>query len=66
MTTQTENQPKQMPAFFIYDQDEEGNTLRIGAVFRHKRGSGFNIVIDDKRYLAFPPRAKSEVSGEGA
>ena len=66
MTTQTENKPKQLPAFFIYDQDEEGNTLRIGAAFRHKRGFGLNIILDDKRYLAFPPKPKLEVTGEGA
>jgi len=66
MSTQDESKPMQMPAFFIYDQDEEGNSLRIGAVFRHKRGPGFNILLDGKRYLAFPPKVKTEASGESA
>lgn len=66
MTTEVERKPKQMPAFFIYDQDEEGNNLRIGAVFRHKRGQGFNILLDGKRYLAFPPKLKTDASGESA
>jgi hypothetical protein len=64
MTT-TNDKEKQAPAFYIFKQEAEGVTTRIGAAFRHKKGNGLNIVIGDSRYVAFPPKSKPE-TGEGA
>ena len=58
MTTSTENQSKQVPAFYIFAQDADGQSKRIGAAFRHNKGNGFNILIGNTRYVAFPPKAK--------
>ena len=66
MTTETQTQPKQMPAFFIFSQAEDGKNRRIGAAFRHGKGNGFNVVIGNTRYVAFPPKATSAATGESA
>ncbi len=60
MTTITENIPKAKPAFYIFAQDAEGHSFRVGAVFKHKKGNGVNIVIGNGRYAAFPPKAITE------
>ena len=64
MTTQTETttKEKQVPAFYIFDTVETNGkkeNKRIGAAFAHKKGNGFNLVINGKRYAAFPPKAKT-------
>lgn len=51
MTTNDENKP----AFYIFD---ESNKNRLGVAFRHKKGSGINLLIGMVRYVAFPPRRK--------
>jgi len=57
-----DNQVK--PAFYIFTKDEQGNSIRIGAAFAHKKGKGLNLVIHDKRYSAFPPKSKPELADE--
>lgn len=66
MTNKTENQSKQIPAFYIFAQDADGKSKRVGAAFSHSKGKGFNVLIGNSRYLAFPPKAKSETTGESA
>lgn len=61
MTTETTQKKK--PAFYIFAKDQDGNSQRIGAAFRHKKGNGLNIIIGEARYTAFPPKA---ATGEGA
>ena len=68
MTTETNTttKTKQVPAFYIFDSveiDGKKENKRVGAAFAHKKGNGFNVVINGKRYAAFPPKAKS---AEGA
>jgi hypothetical protein len=55
-TTQT----KAKPAFYIFTKDEEGNNQRIGAAFAHKKGKGLNIVINELRLVAFPPKENNQ------
>jgi len=65
MTTTTENQTKQIPAFYIFAKGADGQNNRVGAAFKHGKGSGFNILIGDTRYVAFPPKAKSNATEGG-
>jgi len=65
MTNQTENQPKKKPAFYIFIQDA-GKSEYAGAAFRHKTGTGFNILIGKDSYVAFEPKSKSATTGESA
>lgn len=58
MTNETDNNNKKTPAFYIFAKDEEGNNQRIGAAFLHAKGNGMNIVINEQRYSAFPPKNK--------
>lgn len=68
MTTQNETSTeKQVPAFYIFESAEtDGKTesRRIGAAFPHRKGKGLTLLIDGKRYAAFPPKAKA--AGETA
>jgi hypothetical protein len=64
MTTQTET--KEKPAFYIFAPGADGKNTIIGAAFKHNKGNGVNIVIGNTRYVAFPPKVKSEASGESA
>ena len=68
MTTTTETtKEKQTPAFYIFDTveaDGKKEYKRIGAVFKHGKGSGYNLVIDGKRYAAFPPKQKTSPATE--
>jgi hypothetical protein len=78
MTTETKTtKTKQVPAFYIFETIEtEGERERrpAGAAFPHKSGGGFNIVIDGQRFVAFPPKGRTNgtaaeatsVEGEGA
>ena len=70
MTTQNETtKEKQVLAYYIFDtveNDGKKETKRIGAAFAHKKGKGFNLVIDGKRYSAFPPKAKTADAVGGA
>ena len=53
-----EENNKAKVAFYIFAQDEKGESQRIGTAFNHKKGNGINIVIGKSRYLAFPPKPK--------
>jgi hypothetical protein len=61
MTTKNETtKGKQAPAFYIFDTievDGKKEYKRVGAAFKHGKGNGYNVVINDKRYTAFPPKA---------
>lgn len=63
MTTQTETtKDKPIPAFYIFDTvetDGKKENKRVGAAFAHKKGTGFNFLINGKRYAAFPPKPKT-------
>jgi hypothetical protein len=63
MTTTTETtKEKQVPAFYIFATVAHGSQeelVRIGAAFPHKVGNGLNVLINGKRYVAFPPKAKT-------
>lgn len=70
MTTSNETTTKkQAPAFYIFDiveVDGAKELKHIGAAFKHGKGKGYTVIIDGKRYAAFPPKAKSEASAEAA
>lgn len=64
MTTQNETTTaeKQVPAFYIFETTEAGGkkeNKRIGAAFTHKKGKGLTLLVNGKRYAAFPPKAKA-------
>ena len=59
MTNET-TQTKAKPTFYIFAKDEEGNNQRIGAAFAHKKGKGLNIIINEMRLVAFPPKENNE------
>lgn len=59
---------KQIPAFYLFETVEtDGNKelKRIGAAFSHKKGNGFNFIVNGKRFTAFPPKPKSGEIQEG-
>ncbi|HRH03877.1 MAG TPA: hypothetical protein PLN13_03455 [Bacteroidia bacterium] len=56
MSNETQTDTKKKPSFYIFAKDAEGNSQRVGAAFRHMKGNGMNIVINDQRYSAFPPK----------
>lgn len=64
MTTATENdtkKPKQAPDFYIFENGPNGEKTGkpAGAAYVHKKGKGFTILMNGKRYAAFPPKAKA-------
>ena len=59
MTTQTENKPTQLPSFYIYEQGKDA-LVPVGRAYKHTKGNGFNILMDGKRFVAFPPKARTE------
>ena len=64
MTTTTENQTtktKQIPSFYIFENAADGQKAGkpVGAAFAHKNGKGVTLLINGKRYSAFPPKAKT-------
>jgi hypothetical protein len=61
MTTTTENtetrKTKKPADRYIFEGD--GNQKKIvGSVYFHQKGNGMNILIGNKRYSAFAPKAK--------
>ncbi len=71
-TTTTESQtakPKKIPDLYVFvdpGKEQQGGKP-AGAVFAHKKGHGFTILIDGKRYLAYPPKKKAQpAQGAGA
>jgi hypothetical protein len=64
MTTTTNTEapaPKRVPDFYIFENTgaENKGGKPAGAAFLHKKGKGFNILMNGKRYAAFPPKAKT-------
>ena len=64
MTTETENtaeKTKQAPDFYIFENGPNGEETGkpAGAAYGHKKGKGFTILMNGKRYAAFPPKAKT-------
>ena len=62
MTTTTENQTtktKQIPSFYIFDEAAPKGGKPAGAAFAHKKGKGLTLLINGKRYAAYPPKAKT-------
>ncbi len=59
MTNQTETTQK-LPDFYVFVKDENGDSQRVGAVFLHSKGKGFNIVVGNRNYSAFARKEKTE------
>ena len=63
MTTPTETtKEKQIPAFYIFDtveSDGKKDSKRVGAAFAHKKGTGLTVLVNGKRYAAFPPKVNT-------
>ena len=62
MTTDTETtKTKQAPDFYVFENTAKGEKggKPAGAAFLHKKGKGFTVLINGKRYAAFPPKAKA-------
>ena len=63
MTTTTETtgtkKEKQAPDFYLFEQVAGSKDSKIvGAVYRHKKGNGLNVLMNGKRYSAFAPKPK--------
>lgn len=59
---------KQIPAFYLFDTveaDGKKELKRIGAAFAHKKGNGFNFIVNGMRFTAFRPKPKSAEKQEG-
>ena len=69
MATKNETpKEKQVPAFYIFDTvetDGQKVSKRVGAAFKHGKGSGYNFIINGKRFAAFPPKPKTSETSEG-
>lgn len=63
MTTATETEAKtrQVPDFYVFENAADGakGGKPAGAAYAHKTGKGFTILMNGKRYAAFPPKAKT-------
>lgn len=60
MTTTTANETtktKQIPSYYIFENAAAGQKSGkpVGAAFAHKNGKGVTLLINGKRYAAFPP-----------
>ena len=60
MTTESENKARKIPDFTIFTKEGDKNK-QVGAVFNHSKGGGFNILIGNVRYTAFPTKVKAPV-----
>ncbi len=64
--TKTEAQ-KELPAFYIFVRDTNGECRPVGKAWHRKQGRGVDIVIDNNTYVGFPPREpKIPTPGGGA
>ena len=50
MTQETQNNT---PTFITYVAGQNNEKYRVGAIFNHNSGNGFNIVEGQKTYIAF-------------
>jgi hypothetical protein len=47
---------------YVFEASGNGKENKIvGRVYRHKKGTGFNILIGGRRYSAFAPKVKAPV-----
>lgn len=65
MAKETKTKVKDNLAFYIFVKDENGDNQYVGSIYRHDKGEGLNILMGNKRYVAFPPKPKAETE-EGA
>ncbi len=67
-TTTEETKTKQAPDFYVFENGPNGEKTGkpAGAAYVHKKGKGFTILMNGKRYAAFPPKAKSVSQPETA
>lgn len=56
------NEEKKKPAFYIFEEMPNGNSVYIGEAFNHKAGKGMHINIADRSYVAYPPKQKDKPS----
>lgn len=59
MTTDNTNKPD----FYLF-ANIDGENKRVGAAFKHRKGNGFNFIVNGQRFAAFPPKAKP-ATGKG-
>lgn len=70
MTTTTENKEtkkaKKPADMYLFEQGADGKENKIvGSIYRHTKGNGFSVLMNGKRYMAFPPKAKAPEATEG-
>ena len=66
MTTETQT-TKELPAFYIFVRDTNGESRRVGTAWNRRQGRGIEIVIDNSHYVGFPPnKPAAPKPGEGA
>ena len=51
---------KELPAFYIFVRDANGESRRVGTAWNRRQGKGVEIVIDNNHYVGFPPRIRTE------
>jgi len=52
------SKPKQAPDFYVFQAGSAGRVDQLaGVAFVHRSGHGLALMIDGKRYVAFPPKA---------
>ena len=69
MTTETETKEtkkaKKPADFYLFEQLPGSKDSKIvGSVYRHSKGTGFNVLMNGKRYSAFAPKAKPAAQPE--
>lgn len=55
---QTPVAEKKRVDYCIFADTGESKNQLVGSVFNHAKGRGFNILIGQNRYVAFPPKMK--------
>jgi hypothetical protein len=70
MTTEDQTKPdaqKELPAFYIFVRDTNGECRPVGKAWHRKQGRGVDIVIDKNTYVGFPPKLPAApIPEEGA
>ena len=64
MTTETQT-TKELPAFYIFVRDTNGECRRAGTAWNRRQGKGIEIVIDNNHYVGFPPNKRPVPAPEG-
>ena len=63
MTTEIQT-PKELPAFYIFVRDTNGESRRVGTAWNRRQGRGIEIVIDNSHYVGFPPNKRPAPASE--